>query len=317
MTNIFKNISRVLGFFFITTSFLFAAVKNTAELDVSKIFFTEIKKVGDSVFVVGENGIILSSDDNMRSWVQHEIQKKSLFTSFDFVDDRRGIFVGHDSMLYVTTDGGTSFTKISVSPEENPISLLKVKWIDESQVIVAGSFGLVLTSKDGGFTWKKESFKLKGFDRHIYDILVISSGVFLIGESGTIFFKRKKSNDWIKINSPYIGSLFGGLIVKDKIYFYGMRGNILRTKKIFFVKEKQEKLDVVFERFQMPSKIGIMNANLSPKKKLYFFGNGGVSYQFDGDMFKKKRFNLNTVVSSTIINRALILVGMRGIQKLK
>jgi hypothetical protein len=60
-----------------------------------------------------------------------------------------------------------------------------------------------------------------------------------------------------------------------------------------------------------------MNANLSPKKKLYFFGNGGVSYQFDGDMFKKKRFNLNTVVSSTIINRALILVGMRGIQKLK
>ena len=217
MTNIFKNISRVLGFFFITTSFLFAAVKNKAELDVSKIFFTEIKKVGDSVFVAGENGIILSSDDNMRSWVQHEIRKKSLFTSFDFVDDRRGIFVGHDSMLYVTTDGGTSFTKVSVSPEEEPISLLKVKWIDESQVIVAGSFGLVLTSKDGGFSWKKESFKLKGFDRHIYDILVISSGVFLIGESGTIFFKRKKSNDWIKINSPYIGSLFGGLIVKDKI----------------------------------------------------------------------------------------------------
>ena len=83
------------------------------------------------------------------------------------------------------------------------------------------------------------------------------------------------------------------------------------------VKETKAKPDVVFERFQMPSKIGIMNANLSPKKKLYFFGNGGVSYQFDENIFKKKRFNLDTVVSSTIINRVLILVGMRGIQKVK
>ena len=41
----------------------------------------------------------------------HKIDYKGLFTSFNFVDSETGLFVGHDSTIFRTTDRGKSFQK--------------------------------------------------------------------------------------------------------------------------------------------------------------------------------------------------------------
>ena len=109
-----NEIGRLLGFFFVFVNICFADVVNNERLDINKIFFTEIEKVDDNIFAVGENGIILSSLDGGKKWIQHKIAYKGLFTSFHFVNSETGLFVAHDSTIFRTGDKGKSFQKISI-----------------------------------------------------------------------------------------------------------------------------------------------------------------------------------------------------------
>ena len=118
----------MFGFFFVFANICFADVVNNNRLDVNKIFFTEIEKVDDSIFAIGEAGIILSSRDGGTQWTQHKIAYKGLFTSFNFVNSETGLFVAHDSTIFRTEDRGKSFQKILIETE-NPISFMKVKWL--------------------------------------------------------------------------------------------------------------------------------------------------------------------------------------------
>ena len=101
----------MFGFFFVFANICFADVINNNRLDVNKIFFTEIEKVDDNIFAIGEAGIILSSRDGGTQWTQHKIAYTGLFTSFNFVNSETALFVGHDSTIFRTTDRGKSFQK--------------------------------------------------------------------------------------------------------------------------------------------------------------------------------------------------------------
>ena len=228
-----NEIGRLIGFFFVFANICFADVVNNNRLDVNKIFFTEIEKVDDHIFAIGEAGIILSSRDGGTQWTQHKIDYKGLFTSFNFVDSETGLFVGHDSTIFRTTDRGKSFQKILIETE-NPISFMKVKWLSTLDALIVGDFGSVLRSSDGGRSWKKDFVVDKNFDRHLYDILISEYGIFVVGESGTVLFQADNSNQWKQVDIPYSGSFFGGIIQDDSIYFFGMRGNILSTSLVSF-----------------------------------------------------------------------------------
>ena len=67
-----NEIGRLFGFFCFA-NICFADVVNNNRLDVNKIFFTEIEKVDDNIFAIGEAGIILSSRDGGTQWTQHKI----------------------------------------------------------------------------------------------------------------------------------------------------------------------------------------------------------------------------------------------------
>ena len=313
-----NEIGRLIGFFFVFANICFADVVNNNRLDVNKIFFTEIEKVDDHIFAIGEAGIILSSRDGGTQWTQHKIDYKGLFTSFNFVDSETGLFVGHDSTIFRTTDRGKSFQKILIETE-NPISFMKVKWLSTLDALIVGDFGSVLRSSDGGRSWKKDFVVDKNFDRHLYDILISEYGIFVVGESGTVLFQADNSNQWKQVDIPYSGSFFGGIIQDDNIYFFGMRGNILSTSLVsfpeFYAKGKGK--SIVFNQYITPSKLGIMSASVGKDGSLFFYESGGVVHEFSDGIFVRGEATLDTVVSTVEYGDSKIFAGLKGIKILK
>ena len=296
----------------------FADVVNNERLDVNKIFFTEIDKVDDDIFAIGEAGIILSSRNGGTQWTQHKIAYKGLFTSFNFVNSETALFVGHDSTIFRTEDRGKSFQKILIETE-NPISFMKVKWLSTNDALIVGDFGSVFLSSDGGRSWKKDFVVNKDFDRHLYDILIAEYGMFVVGESGTVLFRPANSNQWEQVDIPYSGSFFGGIIHNDSIYFFGMRGNILSTYLVsfyeFYAKEKGK--SIVFNQYITPSKLGIMSASVGKEGGLFFYEAGGVVHEFSDGIFAREKAPLDTVVSTVEYGDSTIFGGLKGIKILK
>ena len=313
-----NEIGRLIGFFFVFANICFADVVNNNRLDVNKIFFTEIEKIDDHIFAIGEAGIILSSRDGGTQWMQHKIDYKGLFTSFNFVDSETGLFVGHDSTIFLTTDRGKSFQKILIETE-NPISFMKVKWLSTLDALIVGDFGSVLRSSDGGRSWKEDFVVDKNFDRHLYDILISEYGIFVVGESGTVLFQADNSNQWKQVDIPYSGSFFGGIIQDDNIYFFGMRGNILSTSLVsfpeFYVEGKGK--SIVFNQYITPSKLGIMSASVGKDGSLFFYESGGVVHEFSDGIFFRREATLDTVVSTVEYGDSKIFAGLKGIKILK
>ena len=102
-----NEIGRIIGFFFFFffVNICFADVVNNNRLDVDKIFFTEIEKVDDHIFAIGEAGIILSSRDGGTRWTQHKIGYTGLFTSFNFVNSETALFAVSYTHLTLPTSG--------------------------------------------------------------------------------------------------------------------------------------------------------------------------------------------------------------------
>ena len=313
-----NEIGRLIGFFFVFANVCFADVVNNNRLDVNKIFFTEIEKVDDNIFAIGEAGIILSSRDGGTQWTQHKIAYTGLFTSFNFVNSETALFVGHDSTIFRTADGGKSFQKILIETE-NPISFMKVKWLSTNDALIVGDFGSVFRSSDGARSWKKDFVVNKDFDRHLYDILISEYGTFVVGESGTVLFCPASSNQWEQVDIPYSGSFFGGIIQDDSIYFFGMRGNILSTSLVsfyeFYVKGKGK--SIVFNQYITPSKLGIMSASVGKDGSLFFYEAGGVVHKFSDGIFIRGKATLDTVVSTIEYGNSKIFAGLKGIKILK
>jgi len=99
-----NEIGRLFGFFFVFANICFADVINNERLDVNKIFFTEIEKVDDNIFAIGEAGIILSSRDGGTKWKQHKTAYTGLFTSFNFVNSETALFFFLYSTIFRTAD---------------------------------------------------------------------------------------------------------------------------------------------------------------------------------------------------------------------
>ncbi|MAF82317.1 MAG: hypothetical protein CMK52_05415 [Proteobacteria bacterium] len=313
-----NEIGRLFGFFFVFVNICFADVVNNDRLDISKVFFTEIEKVDDNIFAIGENGIILSTLDGGKKWIQHKIAYKGLFTSFNFNNSETGLFVAHDSTIFRTTDRGKSFQKILIETE-HPVSFMKVKWLSSLDALIVGGFGSVFRSSDGGKSWKKDFVVDKDFDRHLYDILISEYGNFIIGESGTVLFQEDNSNQWEQVKIPYTGSFFGGIIQDDIIYFFGMRGNILSTSLVSFSEfyARGKRKSIMFNQYITPSKLGIMSASVGKDGGLLFYESGGVVHTFSDGTFVRGESTLDTVVSTVEYGGSKILAGLKGIKILK
>lgn len=213
-------------------------------LKASSSLLLDVDRAGERLVAVGARGHILYSDDQGQSWVQAPVPVRQLLTAVDFVDDRHGWAVGHDSLILHTRDGGETWAVQYRDPEidapedegfgflEKP--LMDVWFRDRQTGFAVGAYGLLLRTDDGGESWEDVSFDVDNEDGFHYNAIaeIKGSGLFLVGEMGTMYRSADFGDTWETLEEmPYDGSWFGvaGTGQPGGVLAWGLRGNMFRS----------------------------------------------------------------------------------------
>lgn len=267
---------------------------------------------GNRIFSVGGRGHILYSDDQGESWVQANSPTQMLLTSIDFVDDKNGWAVGHDSIILGTTDGGENWNILYEAPDvEKP--LLDVVFFDMNQGLVTGAYGMIMRTSDGGKTW--QDFMIGELDWHFNSIIQVGEHVLIAGESGTLVRSSDRGVTWKQLDSPYVGSFFGAMTrpIEDghQIIAYGLRGHA-------FVSDD---LGESWTELKTGVATNILGGTFTESGDTILLGAGGtVLRRSKGDAnFQRIPYrgfeNLTSVIANN--DSELVLFGVRGTSKLK
>lgn len=186
-------------------------------------------KIGNRLLAVGERGRIFYSDDIAKNWKQSSTPSLSTLTAVTFINENIGIAVGHRGVILKSSDGGISWNNVKVD-DDDPQAILNV-WMRGDHGIAVGAYGNYLETDDQGNTWRRLKIINKSFDLHLNAIIAdYSKPIMLAGESGTIAKTVEKAKDWKEIKSPYEGTFFGGIRLKEGVLLlHGMRGVVVRS----------------------------------------------------------------------------------------
>jgi photosystem II stability/assembly factor-like uncharacterized protein len=196
---------------------------------MSRLLLTDGTRFGNRVVAVGDRGYIVYSDSNGESWERAQTPPNvPMLTSVFFADAKVGWAVGHDAIILKSADEGKTWTQAFSAPTEQK-PLMDIIFADANIGFAVGAYGAFYETADGGKTWAAR--KVTEEDKHLNAIVKIGEGKFLItGEAGTLLKSDDMGKTWAKVESPYKGSFFGGVLAGDgSVTIYGLRGRIYRA----------------------------------------------------------------------------------------
>ncbi len=227
--------------------------------------FTSVVRAGDRLVAVGQDGRIVLSDDNGKSWRQIQTPTSVTLTNVRFISPAEGWAVGQMGVILHTADGGmhwamqfdglranqtlleaavTDATAQSNEPASQTnlqnakqfvaggpsLPFLALLPLSNRSIMVAGGFGMAFTSNDGGSSWHAIFDDVPNPNGlHIYTIIADADSQLWAGEEGLALLRDPHGNFKV-LSTPFQGSFFGALRGPDDVLFlYGLQGTILRS----------------------------------------------------------------------------------------
>ena len=114
----------------------------------------DVTRAGDAMLAVGQQGVILRSDDG-RTWQQVASPVSTMLTRVIFTDAQHGWVLGYEDTLLHSDDGGRSWTLRHRDREGR--ALYDLVFLDSQRGLAVGAYGTVLTTADGGHSWQQDS----------------------------------------------------------------------------------------------------------------------------------------------------------------
>ncbi|MFT4049755.1 MAG: YCF48-related protein [Solirubrobacterales bacterium] len=119
-----------------------------------KLALTKADPAGKAIVAWGSKAIVSSSDGG-KTWKKIALGKKVKSVKLaDFVDAKNGWIVDGSNELWVTTKGGTKWTRVETTGLDKITSMART---DGKHGYIADGSGSVLVTADGGKTWAQES----------------------------------------------------------------------------------------------------------------------------------------------------------------
>ncbi|WP_165391000.1 WD40/YVTN/BNR-like repeat-containing protein [Pseudoduganella lutea] len=210
---------------------------------------------GKRTLAVGERGLVLVSDDDGKAWRQARVPVSVTLTAVRFVTPDLAWAIGHGGVVLHTEDGGATWRRqldgrgiirllesaargnealaatarqFAADGPDKP--LLDLHFYDAKRGIVAGAYGLVLRTEDGGATWQVLNGATDNPDGlHVYAIAVRGEETWLAGEQGYIARSLDGGRAFTRVQAPYRGTWFTARALPDGgLLFAGLRGNAWR-----------------------------------------------------------------------------------------
>lgn len=118
--------------------------------NLRSVFFLNDKRG----WVVGENGMILTTVDGGSTWQAQKSGVTTDLTTVHFANERRGWTVGRGSTILATSDGGGTWQAQIVSTQA---ALFDVQLLDSQRGWAVGERGIILATNDGAASWQTQN----------------------------------------------------------------------------------------------------------------------------------------------------------------
>jgi len=170
--------------------------------------FVAISCVRDRLWVAGQGGQIAHSPDGGLTWQMQSSGTTRNLLDIEFVSPLRGLAVGDFGTLLRTEDGGLSWTKVPL-PENielppdiaevvqpGDVILYTIAFADPEHVWIAGEFGVILFSSDGGSTWQQQK---SGVETTLFGVAALDKErAWIVGMEALMLATEDGGATWVK-----------------------------------------------------------------------------------------------------------------------
>lgn len=192
-------------------------------------------RAGKRIVAVGENGIVLLSDDEGKTYRQaRSVPVSATLSAVTFIDDRRGWVVGQWGVILATTDGGETWTKQRMDTAVDQ-PLFSVLFTNDRDGIAVGLWSLLLQTHDGGKTWARTTLPKPPSggkaDRNLYHVFADGKGaIYISAEQGTVLKSTDGGANWDYLATGGKGSLWSGVAMPDgRVVVGGLLGSLFQS----------------------------------------------------------------------------------------
>ncbi|MFL9945983.1 YCF48-related protein [Paraburkholderia agricolaris] len=203
--------------------------------DASGLMLLGAAHAGERIVAVGEQGVVLLSDDDGRHFRQAaSVPVDATLTAVTFVSAREGWAVGQWGTVLVTQDGGEHWTQQRIDTSVDQ-PLFSVAFTNDRDGWAVGLWSLVLATHDGGRTWTQMALPKPPdggkADRNLYRIFAAHDGaLYIAAEQGTVIRSIDGGITWTYLDTGYKGSLWTGIAMHDgRLLVGGLRGNLFQS----------------------------------------------------------------------------------------
>ena len=170
----------------------------------------------DTVYVVGENGLIARSADRALTW-EKQYPVNTHLNDIIFCNHKTGFAVGNDGIILKTTDAGDTWVQINSGTTES-INSIAATGLDN--IWAVGDNGTVLNTIHAGDSWITENVIVE--NRNLYDVEFKDTLGYITGESGKILKTTNKGTTWqeylIFENTPQYAGIYSLCITENYTY---------------------------------------------------------------------------------------------------
>jgi photosystem II stability/assembly factor-like uncharacterized protein len=177
-------------------------------------------------YACGAEGLLLSTVDGGHHWKVYKYKEPIIFFDVHYTDANSGWMVGEFATILHTTDGGSSW-HISHGGNTGDFTIgpsFSIVFNDLQHALVTELNGEVLTTADGGKTWKA----LKLPEAVATYAAAVAGGRFWLGGEGGRLIGMDASGRWI-VHRPTFNDITAVTFLGNVGYAAGLNGTILRT----------------------------------------------------------------------------------------
>jgi photosystem II stability/assembly factor-like uncharacterized protein len=167
------------------------------QLPPGDVDFNDVDAVGNKVWVVGNGGFVLVSDNYGDSFSEQGLPAPTAgdpplyyIASVDFVDGNNGWVGGTGGMLFHTSDGGSSWQRQKLDPANASYrpSIVGLKFVGSSNgwAVANSGGGAAFHTLNGGNTWTRVT--LPEFVNTLQTVAATSAQLVWVGGDGGVVF---------------------------------------------------------------------------------------------------------------------------------